>query len=79
MEEFITAATFNYPHEITILKHRLELENIPHFFENEATTSVAPFYSIALGGIKLKVHPADLQAVKAILDDLNNRSQLTIV
>jgi hypothetical protein len=25
------------------------------------------------------VHPSDLQAVKAILDDLNNRSQLTIV
>jgi hypothetical protein len=79
MEEFVTAAIFNYPHEITILKHRLEMENIPHFFENEATASVAPMYSIALGGIKLKVHPSDLQAVKAILDDLNNRSQLTIV
>lgn len=79
MEGFITAAVFNYPHEITILKHRLEQEDIQHFFENEATTSVAPMYSIALGGIKLKVHPNDLAAVKAILDDLNNRSQLTIV
>jgi len=79
MEEFIVAAIFNYPHEITILKHRLEQEDIAYFFENEATTSVVPMYSIALGGIKLKVHPNDLTAVQAILDDLNNRSQLTIV
>ncbi|SCY85749.1 putative signal transducing protein [Flavobacterium caeni] len=79
MEDFITAAIFNYPHEITILKHRLEQEGIAYFFENEATASVAPMYSLALGGIKLKVHPNDLQAVQAILDELNNRSQLTIV
>ncbi len=79
MEEFITAAIFNYPHEITILKHRLELEDIRYYFENEATASVAPMYSIALGGIRLKVHPCDLPAVQSILDDLNNRSQLTIV
>lgn len=79
MNDFITAAVFNYPHEITILKHRLELECIVHFFENEGMASVAPMYSIALGGIRLKVHPNDLPAVQAILDDLNNRSKLTIV
>jgi hypothetical protein len=79
MEDFVTAAIFNYPHEITILKHRLEQEGIAYFFENEATTSIVPMYSIALGGIRLKVHPNDLPAVKVILDDLDNRSQLTIV
>lgn len=79
MQDFITAAIFNYPHEITILKHRLDLEGISHYFENEGMASVAPMYSIALGGIRLKVHPNDLPAVQAILDDLNNRSQLTIV
>lgn len=79
MEEFVTAAIFNYPHEITILKHRLEQEDIAYFFENEATTSIVPMYSIALGGIKLKVHPNDLPSVQKILDDLNDPSQLTIV
>jgi flagellar biosynthesis/type III secretory pathway protein FliH len=34
-------------------------------------------YSQALGGIRLKVHPNDLDAVTAILENLNNR--LTIV
>ena len=79
MEAFITAAVFQYPHEITILKHRLEQEGIAYFFENEATTSVAPMYSIALGGIRLKVHPNELPAVQAILDEFNNRSSLTVV
>lgn len=79
MEEFITAAVFNYPHEIAILRHRLEQENIPHYFENEATTSVAPMYSIALGGIRLRVHPDDLAAVQLILDQLNDPTQLNIV
>lgn len=79
MEEFVIAAIFNYPHEITILKHRLEQEDIAYFFENEATASVVPMYSIALGGIKLKVHPNDLPAVQIILDDLNDPSQLTVV
>lgn len=79
MQEFITAAVFDYPHEITILKHRLDQEGLSYYFENEATASVVPMYSIALGGIKLKVHPNDLETVRAILDDLNNRSNLTIV
>ncbi len=72
MEEFITAAIFNYPHEITILKHRLDQEGIVYYFENETTASIVPMYSIALGGIKLKVHPNDLLKVKGILDDFNN-------
>lgn len=80
MEEFITAAIFNYPHEITILKHRLDQEGLSYYFENEATASVAPMYSIALGGIRLKVHPNDLETVRAILDELNNNTtHLTIV
>lgn len=72
MHDFITAAVFNYPHEITILKHRLDQEGIAYYFENETTASVVPMYSIALGGIRLKVHPNDLLVVQSILDDLNN-------
>lgn len=79
MEEFITIAVFSYPHEITILKHRLEMEGISYYFENETAVSVAPLYSIALGGIRLKIHPNDSSQVQAILDELNNEQNLKIV
>ncbi|GAA3761434.1 putative signal transducing protein [Flavobacterium ginsengiterrae] len=72
MESFKTIAVFNYDHETVILKHLLEQEGIPYFFENEMTLSVMPFYSNALGGIKLKVHPNDFEQVQEILDNLNN-------
>ncbi|MFV5701391.1 DUF2007 domain-containing protein [Flavobacterium sp. XS2P12] len=77
MEDFQTIAIFNYSHEIVVLKHILDQEGISYFFENEMTLSVAPFYSNALGGIKLKVHPNDFEKVQEILDHLNNN--LTIV
>ena len=72
MESFKTIAVFNYQHETVVLKHLLEQEGIPYFFENEMTLSVMPFYSNALGGIKLKVHPNDFEEVQQILDNLNN-------
>ncbi|MDD5149137.1 MAG: DUF2007 domain-containing protein [Flavobacterium sp.] len=71
MEEFKTIAIFNYNHEIVVLKHRLDQEGIHYFFENETMSSIAPFYSNALGGIKLKIHPNDFDSVQNILDELN--------
>lgn len=79
MEDFITIAVFNYPHEITILKHRLNLEGIPYFFENENAIGVAPMYAIALGGIRLKIHPNDAETVRAILKELDDDNPLKIV
>ena len=78
MEDFITIAAFNYSHEIVVLKHRLEQENIVYFFENETTLSVVPMYTNALGGIKLKVHRNDFETVTKILEELNGPN-LTIV
>ncbi|CAA9202567.1 DUF2007 domain-containing protein [Flavobacterium collinsii] len=72
MESFKTIAVFNYLHETVVLKHLLEQEEIPYFFENEMTLSVVPMYTTALGGIKLKVHPNDFEEVQQILDNLNN-------
>jgi hypothetical protein len=72
MESFKTIAVFNYQHETVVLKHLLEQEEIPYFFENEMTLSVVPMYSAALGGIKLKVHPNDFEQVQEILDNLNS-------
>lgn len=77
MQSFKTIATFNYLHETVVLKHLLEQEDIPYYLENEMTLSVAPFYSAALGGIKLNVHPEDFERVQEILDNLN--SPLSIV
>ncbi|MEZ0128373.1 DUF2007 domain-containing protein [Flavobacterium sp. LBUM151] len=76
MESFKTIAIFNYQHETVILKHLLEQEEIPYFFENEITLSVVPMYTSALGGIKLKVHPNDFEEVQQILDNLNNPLQI---
>jgi hypothetical protein len=79
MEDFITIAVFNYQHEIEILKHRLNMEGIAYYFENETTASIAPMYSVALGGIKLKIHPNDSETVKAILEEFDDNSNLRIV
>lgn len=79
MERFITVAIFNYPHEITILKHRLDNEGIPYYFENEAITSAIPMSSVALGGIRLRIHPNDSETVSEILAELNNDDPLRIV
>ncbi len=71
MSEFITVATFNFAHEITILKTVLDNEGIPYFFQNENLISINPFATIAYGGIDLKVHPNDVNQVKEILNNLN--------
>ena len=76
MEEFKTIAIFNYTHEIVVLKHRLEQEQIQYFFENEMMSSIAPFYSNALGGIKLKIHPNDFEKVQIILKELKNNLKI---
>lgn len=79
MKEFVTVAVFSYPHEITILKHLLTEAGISFFFENETMASIVPMYSFALGGIRLKVHPNDLDAVKEILRNLDEQNHLKIV
>lgn len=72
MEEFVTIATFNFPHEIIVLKSILQNERIAFLFLNETLISVNPLASYAYGGIELKIHPNDFEAVQTILDELNN-------
>ena len=78
MTEFITVATFNFSHEITILKTILDHEEIPYLFQNENLISIDPLASIAYGGIQLKVNPNDISRVKEIIDELN-RPNLNII
>jgi hypothetical protein len=79
METFKTIAIFNYPHEIVVLKHILDQEEIQYYFENETMINLIPFYGNALGGIKLKIHPNDFEVVKAILKELEGNTDLKIV
>ena len=79
MTEFITVATFNFTHEITILKTILDNEGIPYLFQNENLVSVDPLASFAYGGIILKVHPNDVEQVKEIMDNLSGNKNLRIV
>lgn len=79
MSEFVTVAVFDYPHEITVLKHLLEQSEIQYFFENETMMNIVPMYSQALGGIRLKVHPDEVETVQEILKKLSGDSNLKIV
>lgn len=79
MREFVTIAVFDYPHEITVLRHLLDQSEIQYFFENETMMNIVPMYSQALGGIRLKVHPDDVEAVRDILKKLEDDSNLRIV
>ncbi|WP_284651011.1 DUF2007 domain-containing protein [Flavobacterium terrisoli] len=76
MTEFITIATFNFAHEIAVLKLILDQEGIPYLFQNENLVSIDPFASLAYGGIQLKIHPNDTEKVQTILDNLNNNLKI---
>ena len=79
MKQFITAAVFTYPHEIAILKHVLQDAGLQFYFENETMLTVVPMYAHALGGIKLKVHPNDLDTINNILKEFEEGNNLKIV
>lgn len=79
MEDFKTIATFSYPHEIVVLRHILDQEEIQYYFENETMMNIVPFYGSALGGIKLKIHPNDFEVVQSILKELEGNNDLKIV
>ncbi len=76
MEDFQTIATFNYPHEIIVLKSILQNEGIPFLFQNENLVATNPFASFAYGGIILKIHKNDFEIVQSILDNLNSRLKI---
>lgn len=79
MSEFIIVAVFNLPTEIMVLKSILQDRNIQHFFDHETIVSLDPFASLAYGGIKLRIHPNDLEEVNEVLKQLNEDDFLKIV
>lgn len=69
-ERLITIATFNDVTEAHILKGRLEAEGILCFLGDEHIVGAHPFYSVAVGGVKLKVTENDVEEAKAILKQI---------
>ena len=68
-DDFITVLTFTYPNEVVVIRARLESEGIECFVKDELTVQVNPFYSNAIGGIKLQVRESDLDRTIEILKE----------
>lgn len=79
MENYTTVAIYTYQSEYAVLELLLQQAGIRYVFQNETMISVLPFHSNALGGIRLKVHPDDLDHTKDIITKLNNDTELRIV
>lgn len=69
MDHFVTIMTFNHPMELAVLRTRLEANGIECFIKDELTTQVTPFYSSAIGGVKLQVKESDVQKSIEILKE----------
>ena len=79
MKDFKTVAIFTFASEYSVLQHLLEQAEIRFFFQNETMISVLPFHSNAFGGIRLKVHPQDIEKAKTIIFSLEDDSHLSVV
>lgn len=79
MKHFKTIAVFQYPAEYAVLQHLFDKEDIRYIFQNETMVSVFPFYSNALGGIRLQVHVDDVEQAQEIMRNLDGPSNLKIV
>lgn len=53
-----------------VIKGRLETEGIPCFAKDEHTVTTNPFYSLALGGIKLQVREEDAPEALRIMAEM---------
>lgn len=67
--KLVTVATFTYLHEAAILKSRLQAEGIQCYSKDENTLQVQPFYSNAVGGVKIQVLESDVMKANKIVQD----------
>jgi DNA-directed RNA polymerase subunit RPC12/RpoP len=67
LDNFVTIMTFTYPMELAVLRGRLEADGIECRVLDELTVQVNPFYSNAIGGVKLQVRESDIQKAIGIL------------
>jgi hypothetical protein len=67
MDSLITVKTFTYAHEAAVARSLLHAEDIFCFLKDELTIQANPFYSNALGGVKLQVRQQDVARAADIL------------
>lgn len=79
MNGFKTIAIYQYPATYAVLQHLFDQEEIRYVFLNETMASVFPFYSNAIGGIKLQVHIDDVERAEEIIKSLDGPTNLKII
>lgn len=68
-EKLVTVAVFGAPYEAGMAKSELEACGVPAFVADEFTIGANPFYSNALGGIKVQVPASYAEEARQILSD----------
>ena len=69
MNKLTTVISFTLPHDAHFAKGKLQSEGIEVFIKDELTAHVNHLYSGAIGGVKLQVRSADVDAAHRILVD----------
>lgn len=70
--ERVTIKTFDKAIDAHILKARLEDEGIECFIYDENIVTVNPLYTLAVGGIKLKINESDIEKANSILSEIDS-------
>ena len=68
-EKIVTVLTTTFGYEMAVIRGRLEAEGITCFVQDELTVQVNPFYSNAIGGVKLQVMERDWEQAMTILKE----------
>jgi len=70
-EKFTLLRRFQYTSEAIIYQGKLESEGIEVFLRDQITIDSNPFYSNALGGIRMFVKTKNFDKANEILSDIN--------
>jgi DNA-directed RNA polymerase subunit M/transcription elongation factor TFIIS len=71
MDPLVTIATFSHSEEAHLNRAKLESEGIDAFVADEYMVNANWLYSIAIGGVKLKVKESDAEAALSILKGIS--------
>jgi len=72
MEDWITIISVGLPLDAQLIKAQLDLHEIEAEILDEMTTDIAPFYSQAMGGIRIQVQKKNFQAATELLHHLGH-------
>lgn len=67
-DRFVTIAVFDQPIEAELARTKLDAEGIECFIADSNLVGINPAYTLAVGGIKLRVHEEDSAAARAALN-----------